>query len=73
MKQTVVVDRATGDGHGIFSTELPCGRFWGHDGGILDYGTIVKASDDGNRIAVISGQGGAPSGPPPDETALLCP
>jgi D-alanyl-D-alanine carboxypeptidase len=73
MKQTVVVDGGTGDGLGIFSTELPCGRFWGHDGGILDYGTIVKASEDGNRIAVISGHGGAPSGPPPDESALLCP
>ena len=74
MKQTVVVDPgATGDGLGIFSTELSCGRFWGHDGGILDYGTIVKASEDGTRIAVISGHGGRPSGPPPDETALLCP
>lgn len=74
MKQTVVVDPgATGDGLGIFSTKLSCGRFWGHDGGILDYGTIVKASADGNRTAVISGHGGAPSGPPPDETALLCP
>ncbi|MGH2995203.1 MAG: serine hydrolase domain-containing protein [Gaiellaceae bacterium] len=74
MKQTVVVDPGpTGDGLGIVSTELPCGRFWGHDGGILDYGTIVKASEDGNRIAIISAQGGRPSGPPPDETALLCP
>jgi CubicO group peptidase (beta-lactamase class C family) len=74
MKQIVVVRGGpTGDGLGIFSTELPCGRFWGHDGGILDYGTIVKVSEDGNRIAVISGHGGAPSGPPPDKTALLCP
>jgi D-alanyl-D-alanine carboxypeptidase len=74
MKQTVAVDQGPfRDGLGIFSTELPCGRFWGHDGGILDYGTIVKASEDGNRIAIISGHGGAPSGPPPDETALLCP
>jgi hypothetical protein len=73
--EAVVVVRGgpTGDGLGIFSTELPCGRFWGHDGGILDYGTIVKVSEDGNRIAVISGHGGAPSGPPPDKTALLCP
>ena len=74
MKETVVVDPgASGDGLGIFSSELPCGRFWGHDGGILDYGTIVKASEDGNRVAVISAHGGAPSGPPPSETALLCP
>lgn len=74
MKQTVPVDRGPfRDGLGIFSTELMCGRFWGHDGGIIDYVTSVKASEDGNRIAVISGHGGRPSGPPPDETALLCP
>jgi D-alanyl-D-alanine carboxypeptidase len=72
MKEIVVVDPGTsGDGLGIFSSELPCGRLWGHDGGILDYGTIVKASEDGNRVAVISAR--APSGPPPNETALLCP
>lgn len=73
MKQTVPVDRGPfRDGLGIFSTELPCGRFWGHDGGILDYVTAVKASEDGKRIAVISAHGGRPSGPQPDETALLC-
>lgn len=73
MKQTVVVDAATlSDGLGIFSTKLSCGRFWGHDGGILDYGTLVRASDDGERVGVISVHGGAPSGPPPDE-AMLCP
>jgi D-alanyl-D-alanine carboxypeptidase len=72
IKETVVVDPgASANGLGIFSSELPCGRFWGHDGGILDYGTIVKASEDGNRVAVISAQ--APSGLPPNETALLCP
>jgi D-alanyl-D-alanine carboxypeptidase len=74
MKQTVAVDAgASRDGLGMFSTELPCGRFWGHDGGIIDYGTIVKTSEDGNRVAVISAHGGAPTGPPPDERALLCP
>lgn len=74
MKQTVVVEPGvSGDGLGLFSTELRCGRFWGHDGGILDYGTLVKASEDGSRVAVISVRGGAPSAPPPDETALLCP
>jgi D-alanyl-D-alanine carboxypeptidase len=74
IKQTVAVDRGPfRDGLGIFSTELPCGRFWGHDGGIIDYVTSVKASEDGNRIAVISARGGSLSGPPPDETALLCP
>jgi hypothetical protein len=44
-KETVVVDPgASGDRLDIFSSELPCGRFWGHVGVTLDYGTIVKAS-----------------------------
>ncbi len=72
MKQTVVVDPTLADGLGIFSTQLPCGRFWGHQGGILDYATIVNASEDGSRVVVISAHGGTPSGPPPDESALLC-
>ena len=59
------------DGLGIFATTLPCGQFWGHTGGILDYGTLVDASGDGTRVAVISERG--PSGHPPDESALLCP
>ena len=73
MKQTVVVDHELRDGLGIFSSQLPCGRFWGHEGGILNYATIVAASDNGNRVAVISARGDAPSGSPPDTTALLCP
>jgi D-alanyl-D-alanine carboxypeptidase len=74
MKETVVVaEGVSGDGLGIFSTDLPCGRFWGHNGGILDYGTLVQASEDGHRVAVVSVHGGAFSGPPPDEKALLCP
>jgi D-alanyl-D-alanine carboxypeptidase len=74
MKQTVVIDPATlAGGLGIFATVLECGRFWGHDGGILDYATSVRASEDGERVAVISLHGGAFSGPPPDEAALLCP
>jgi hypothetical protein len=32
-----------------------------------------SAGDDGNRVGVISAHGGTPAGPPPDETALLCP
>ena len=59
------------DGLGISATSLPCGRFWGHAGGILDYGTLVDASGDGARIAVISQRG--PIGHPPDESELLCP
>ena len=72
MKQTVVVDHELGYGLGIFSVQLPCGRFWGHNGDILDYGTIVAASDNGDSVSVISARGDAPIGSPRDETALLC-
>jgi len=71
MKQTVVVDHELGYGLGIFSVQLPCGRFWGHDGEILNYATLVGASDDGDRVAVISVRGDP--GSPRDLTALLCP
>jgi D-alanyl-D-alanine carboxypeptidase len=72
MKQTVEADNGTGDGLGIFSTDLPCGRFWGHSGLILDYGTLVQASDDGERVTVISAQG-PPAGTLPDPMPLYCP
>jgi D-alanyl-D-alanine carboxypeptidase len=71
MKRTVLADGAQRAGLGIFSTELPCGRFWGHDGGIAGYFTLVRTSEDGDRVAVLSVQGGFLSGPP-DEHALLC-
>ena len=75
MKERTVVDPGTGfaSGLGIFSNDLSCGRAWGHDGGILDYATLVRATEDGERVAVISVHGGAPTGEPPDESALLCP
>ena len=59
-----------GAGLGIWPTDLPCGRAWGHAGGILDYLTLVSASEEGDRVAVISLQG--PGYPPPVERALLC-
>ena len=62
-----------GAGLGIFSTELPCGRSWGHGGGILDYQTLVSASEEGDRIAVVSFRGPRSLPPlPPVERALLC-
>lgn len=75
MKQTFTVagtGNGLADGLGIFSTRLPfgCGLVWGHTGGILDYGTVVEASQDGSRVVVISGRGSAR---PPDVTTLLCP
>jgi D-alanyl-D-alanine carboxypeptidase len=73
MKQTVEVDPGViADGLGIFSTELSCGRFWGHDGGILGYLTVVKASEDGERVGVISVRVRDFAPPPPDNT-LFCP
>ena len=72
MKRTVGAEPDLGaSGLGLFSTDLPCGRFWGHGGGILDYLTLVSASDDGDRVAVVSIQGDLPAGPP-DVSELLC-
>lgn len=72
MKQTFTLGSGSNvaDGLGIFSTRLPCGLVWGHTGGILDYGTLVDATQDGSRVAVISARGSAP---PPDVPTLLCP
>ena len=69
MKQTTAL--GTRYGLGIFFTGLPCGRVWGHNGGILDYGTLVEATEDGSRVAVVSIRG--PAKQLPDEAALLCP
>jgi D-alanyl-D-alanine carboxypeptidase len=44
-------------GLGIFSTDLACGRSWGHDGYIVDYQTLVIASEEGDRVAVVSLRG----------------
>ena len=46
-----------GTGLGIFSTDLACGRSWGHAGGIVDYQTLVIASEEGDRVAVVSLRG----------------
>jgi D-alanyl-D-alanine carboxypeptidase len=57
MEQAVPANTVFGlwqaDGLGIFSSRLRCGHFWGHDGAILDYATIVEASP-GRRVAVVS-------------------
>jgi D-alanyl-D-alanine carboxypeptidase len=73
MKQTVETGGEVEDGLGMFASKLPCGRFWGHDGGILDYTTQVAASEDGERVAVILARL-TPSffGRPPLED-VLCP
>ncbi|WP_157246388.1 serine hydrolase domain-containing protein [Nonomuraea typhae] len=36
-------------GLGLYPLELPCGRFWGHDGGVFGMGTQSLISEDGRR------------------------
>jgi Tol biopolymer transport system component/CubicO group peptidase (beta-lactamase class C family) len=71
MKETVAAGGAAGVGLGIFSNALPCGRSWGHAGGIIEYVTLVSASEAGERVAVLSIRG-EPEYLPPVERALLC-
>jgi D-alanyl-D-alanine carboxypeptidase len=40
---------AGGDGLGRYWVQLPCGRFWGHDGGTIGHQTISWHSADGTR------------------------
>lgn len=42
----------TGDGDyglGLYWVDLPCGRFWGHDGGTIGHVTVSWHSEDGTR------------------------
>ncbi|MBC9728948.1 hypothetical protein [Streptomyces sp. TRM68367] len=36
-------------GLGIYAVDLPCGRFWGHDGSVFGAGTVAWSSRDGKR------------------------
>ncbi|MEV0380453.1 serine hydrolase domain-containing protein [Nonomuraea sp. NPDC050643] len=36
-------------GLGLYSLDLPCGRFWGHDGGVFGMATQSLATADGSR------------------------
>ncbi|WP_406509870.1 serine hydrolase domain-containing protein [Streptomyces sp. NBC_00212] len=38
-----------GYGLGVAAVDLPCGRFWGHDGAVFGAGTSVLSSPDGKR------------------------
>ncbi|GAB1691816.1 serine hydrolase domain-containing protein [Krasilnikovia sp. M28-CT-15] len=53
MRTTVPLDpghpEAGGYGLGIFSMRLPCGVFWGHDGGTIGHQTLSLHSPDGRR------------------------
>jgi D-alanyl-D-alanine carboxypeptidase len=73
MRQTVATPIGAEDGLGIFALDFSCGRFWGHDGGILDYLTQVAASEDGRRVAVISVRPGPSFSASPPISKVLCP
>ncbi|RFS84544.1 class A beta-lactamase-related serine hydrolase [Actinomadura spongiicola] len=54
MRRTVPVKDADGNvlknyGLGLYSTELPCGTFWGHDGTVFGSGTQSLSSAGGAR------------------------
>ncbi|MEV8631460.1 serine hydrolase domain-containing protein [Streptosporangium sp. NPDC051023] len=54
MQTTVPVTDAQGNvlinyGLGIYAQDLPCGRFWGHDGAVFGMGTFSLSSQDGRR------------------------
>ncbi|MFJ8386490.1 serine hydrolase domain-containing protein [Streptomyces sp. NPDC094438] len=36
-------------GLGVYNVDMPCGRFWGHDGAVFGAGTVVLSSPDGKR------------------------
>lgn len=41
-------------GLGIYSLELPCGRFWGHDGAVFGAGMTALSSRDGKRQVALA-------------------
>ncbi|MEU0516296.1 serine hydrolase domain-containing protein [Streptosporangium sp. NPDC006007] len=54
MQTTVPVTDGQGNvmvnyGLGIYAEDLPCGRFWGHDGAVWGTGTISLSAPDGRR------------------------
>ncbi|MBF8193782.1 beta-lactamase family protein [Nonomuraea sp. K274] len=53
MQKTVPVAAGGGSmdyGLGIYALDLPCGRFWGHDGGVFGMATQSLSSPDGKRL-----------------------
>ncbi|MFF7795212.1 serine hydrolase [Streptomyces sp. NPDC007991] len=41
-------------GLGIYAQELPCGRFWGHDGAVFGAGMTALSSRDGKRQVALA-------------------
>ncbi|TDD80573.1 class A beta-lactamase-related serine hydrolase [Actinomadura darangshiensis] len=59
MKRTVPVKDADGNvlmnyGLGLYSLDLPCGTFWGHDGAVFGAGTQALSSAGGARQVSVS-------------------
>jgi D-alanyl-D-alanine carboxypeptidase len=69
MKETETDARSVG--LGISAWTLPCGRIWQHTGWLVEWMTWASASENGDRVSVVSVRGGAV--PPPVERVLLCP
>jgi D-alanyl-D-alanine carboxypeptidase len=49
MKTMVELDQGSGYGLGLYTMDTPCGRIWGHDGGIPGYTTIAWNDESGRR------------------------
>lgn len=57
MRQTVPTPAGPGYGLGLETMAFPCGTFWGHTGGTLDYVTRAWATSDGRRVVVLFWRG----------------
>jgi D-alanyl-D-alanine carboxypeptidase len=65
MRQTVPTPEGFAYGLGLMSMLFPCGTFWGHTGGTLDYLTRAWSSADARRVVVLNWRGGALTGTQP--------
>jgi D-alanyl-D-alanine carboxypeptidase len=53
MKTTAPDERGVLWGNGIYTGQLSCGAYWGHDGAAPGYFSIAYSSEDGEREAVV--------------------
>jgi D-alanyl-D-alanine carboxypeptidase len=72
MRHTVQADGPVRAGLGIFASTTPCGDAWGHEGAILDYWTDVAATEDGDRVVVVSVRSPPWLAAPPPTAELVC-
>jgi len=49
MKTMVELDPGFGYGLGLYTIQTPCGRIWGHDGGVPGYATFAWNDESGRR------------------------